>query len=98
MKKNKNSLFNAPQRKGLDYTQRQLDILNDEIPLERIRTTELVMLIRRAAEREDEVNLDIAKDLYEAKVRPNEYEPSLSVDDAKAVLQRLTPWIINWSP
>ena len=32
MRKNDGPLFHSPQRKGLDYTKRQLDILDDKIP------------------------------------------------------------------
>lgn len=97
MRKKDGPLFHSPQRKGLDYTKRQLDILDDKIPLSKITTTELTKLIRRASERGDEISLDIARCLYEAKKHPNNYEPQISLIEAKAILQRLTPWTINWT-
>ena len=98
MKQNRKSVHNAPARKGLDYTPRQLAILNDELPLEEIKTMELVKLMKRALEREDEVNFDIAKSLHEAKTNPNNYRPIISLIEAKMILQRLTPWMIDWTP
>ena len=95
---NRRTCFNTPMRKGLDYTERQMAILNDDVPFEQIRTTELSMLMARATEREDVINYNIAKRLYDAKTNPSIYTPSISVMEAKEILQSLTPWIVDWSP
>lgn len=96
MKQNRKNPFNSPQRKGLDYTQRQLEILNYEIPLAAIRTTELVALLNKARERNDEAAIETVQYLYDAKTNPNDYFPQMSATEAKAILQSLTPWPIDW--
>ena len=86
----------APTRPGLDYTEWQLAILEDEIPIEDIRTTELAALMRKANERKDALNYDIAKGLYDLKLHPCSYMPRYTMEEAKAILQSLTPWKIEW--
>ena len=44
-----------------------------------------------------DVNYEIAKLMYEAKANPNNYKPSMTVGEAKAILQSLTPWEIIWT-
>lgn len=83
-------------RLWLDYTPRQLAILDDEIPLDEIRTTELVAIIKKATARLDGFNLDIANDLLELKKHPSTYFPSMTVEEAKETLQELTPWKLDW--
>ena len=86
----------AKPRTGLDYTARQHAILNDEIPVEEIRTTELSALMKRANERADQMAYDIAEGFYDLKIHPCEYMPHYTMAEAKAVLQSLTPWEIHW--
>ena len=86
----------APICPGLDYTERQLAILEDEVPIENIRTTELVALMKKTRERKDELNYDIAKGLYDLKLHPCEYMPHYTTEEAKSILQSLTPWKIEW--
>ena len=81
---------------GLDYTKRQQDILNDEIPIDKIRTTELASIMKKANERADTIGYDIAKGFYELKMHPCDYMPHYTMGEAKAVLQSLTPWEIHW--
>lgn len=89
-------IFSRHTRQGLDYTERQLAILNDDIPIDRIRTTELAALMKRALERNDDMSYDIAFGFYELKKHPSSYTPNYTLDETKAGLQALTPWPIHW--
>ena len=92
------AIFNSKQRAGLDYTDRQLAILNDEIHIDMIRTTELAAIMKRAKERGDEDYYEIAQGYYLKKKDPISYAPTYSTEEAKNILQSLTPWEINWNP
>lgn len=85
-----------PQRKDLNYTPRQLDILGGDVPLEKIRTTELSVLLHKALAREDEFAAEIAQCLFLQKTDPREYFPQISVEEAREILQRLTPWKLDY--
>ena len=92
------AIFNrAIARVDIDYTERQLRILCNEIPLDEVGTTELVVLQKKAKARMDSYNYEVATLLYEIKKNPHEYRPNLTVDEAKVILQTLTPWKINWT-
>lgn len=80
-----------------DYTPRQMAILNEEIPLEQVRPNELGIIIRKATERGDEEQAETAKNLQWKKQNPRAYSPSCTFEEAKQILQRLTPWDIKWS-
>lgn len=86
----------APGRKGLQYTERQLDILNDEIPLDEVPLHDLTNLMVKAKERGDDGYYIAARQMYEAKKSPTDYRPTLTVEEAKITLQALTPWKITW--
>ena len=91
------AFFNrAPNMFGLDYTKRQNAILNEDIPLDEIRTTELVAIMKKATERADQLSYDIASSLYYWKTHPDVYIPKYTLKEAKAILQKLTPWPILW--
>lgn len=79
-----------------DYTTRQLDILNDDIPLENVRISEIAAIMKKTKARDDILNYDIAVGLYDCKLHPDHYGPPYSFEEAKTNLQSLTPWIINW--
>lgn len=81
---------------GKKYTERQLKILNEEIPIEEIRLTEISIIRRKAESLGDEENIDIARILYEFKTYTKKYQ-FISVEDAKRILQDLTPWEIKWN-
>lgn len=81
---------------GKKFTERQLRILNEEIPIEDVRLTEIAIIMRKAESIGDEENLDIARALYAFKTHKEEYQFDVSVDDAKQTLQELTPWEIDW--
>lgn len=80
----------------LDYTERQLAILNDDIPLENVKTTELAIIMRKAQFHGDIDSYEIAKGFHEAKRNPATYMPPYTKIEAMEVLQSLTPWTINW--
>lgn len=90
--------FKAKPMFGLDYTERQLAILNDEVPIEQIRTTELVAIMKKANERADAFNFDIAQGFYYKKKDPDAFVPGYTIEQSKAILQSLTPWQIDWNP
>ena len=41
-------------------------------------------------------NYEIAKELLNSKQYPNTYSPSYTIEEAKEILQALTPWKIDW--
>ena len=49
------------------------------------------------AQQKNEVDsYEIAIQMYAEKTKPQEYIPQYTIEEAKAILQELTPWIINW--
>ena len=86
----------AENRLDLDYTARQMDILNGDIPFEKIQPQQLKVIMTKAKAREDDWNYDIAKAMYDQKMNPDNYFPKFSVSEAKIILQKLTPWTIDW--
>lgn len=86
----------SKQMFGLDYTDRQRAILNDDIPIDEVRLTELTAIIKKADERADAMNYDIAKGYYDLKLHPCDYMPHYTMGEAKMILQKLTPWEIHW--
>lgn len=89
-------LFRAKNRPGLNYTQRQIDILYENIPSEEVRTTELAAIMKKAAERGDDYNYSLAESMYYYKTHPDAHIPKYTEEEARAVLQSLTPWTIHW--
>ncbi len=87
----------AIARLDIDYTERQLKILCDEVPLDDVATKELAAIKKKAEARMDTYNYEIAALMYEVKKNPYQYKPNLTVDEAKAILQTLTPWKIDWT-
>lgn len=79
-----------------DYTRRQLDILNGDVALEKIRRNELAAIIKKANARCDNFNYEIAQSLLDAMNTPCEYFPDMTVGEARQILQRLTPWELDW--
>ncbi len=57
----------AKAREGLDYTERQLSILCDDVPLSAVSLNELSNIMKKANARCDNYNYEIAKLMYEAK-------------------------------
>ena len=76
---------------GKKFTERQLKILNEEIPIEEVRLTEISIIMRKAESLGDEENLDIARMLYAFKTHKEEYQFNISAEDAKRTIQDLTP-------
>lgn len=87
----------AKPRKGLAYTTRQFSILCDDIPLSQISLTELFNIMKKADERGDSYNYEIAHLMYEAKSNPSSYKPNMTEGEARMILQELTPWKIDWT-
>ena len=79
-----------------ELTARQHKIMTGEISLEAVRLTEIRAIMNKAAYHEDQELLEAATDLYNAKSNPESYQPAYSVDEAKDILQSLTPWAIEW--
>lgn len=90
---------NAPDYNpfGTTYTERQEGILNGTVSLDSIRLTELAVLIRKAANIGDEATRESAELLYCHKKDPDAYFPKYTISEAKEILQRLTPWPIQWN-
>lgn len=82
---------------GSSYTKRQQSILDGLIELDDIRPNELSILFRKAEQMEDAEAYEIAQELYNQKMRPDGYRPKYSKEEAKEILQRLTPWKLDWS-
>ena len=88
----------APRNFGCDYTPRQQAILEGNVSLSDIRINEISTLIKKAAIKEDDFNLEIVLDLLEAKRTPTDYFPKMTVEEALEILQRLTPWDLDYFP
>ena len=78
------------------YSERQLDIIEGYIELDDVRLNELSVLRNKAKYLNDWNTLETVENLYQKKITPDVYFPSYSIEEAKAILQRLTPWPINW--
>jgi len=96
----KGACFNyRPQRLDvLDYTPRQKAILEGDVALSDIRTAELGTIAKKAVAKDDDFNLEIVLDLLEAKRTPTDYFPKMTVEEALEILQRLTPWELDYFP
>lgn len=89
--------FKKPARlKDLDYSSRQKAILEGEVEFSDIRTTELVALAKKATAKQDDFNLDIINDLLEVKRNPTDYFPQMTPEEAMEILQKLTPWELDY--
>lgn len=100
MAKYRSTYFNySPQQLDkVDYTPRQQAILEGNVALSDIRTTELVTIAKKAAAKDDDFNLETALDLLAAKRTPTDYFPKMTVEEALEILQRLTPWELDYYP
>ena len=78
-----------------EYTERQLKILTGEIPLKEVRMNEIAIIMNKARYNNDEGNLATAEYLHLLKQHPDEYKPMMELDEAKRILQELTPWDID---
>ena len=78
------------------YTKRQRAILDGNIPLEKVKTDEITSIIRKAERLGDIETYEIASVLRSKKMNPDSYYPQHTVEEAKTILQDLTPWEIDW--
>lgn len=81
---------------GSTYTKRQMDVLAGIIPLEEVRINDLAILVHKAEQMGDIETYEQAKELYDRKLDPGTYFPTYTIEEAKNILQRLTPWKIDW--
>lgn len=81
---------------GNTFTERQLAIINDKIPLADVRVNELTIILKKSNQIGDFDIYDIALNLYNLKTAPCEYTSPYSVEESKKILQDLTPWKIDW--
>ena len=95
-KKRESVLNKAPNRQNLEYTPKQRAILNGDLSLDEIRTTELAAIVKKALARSDELNFEIANSMRLAKKDPGNYSPKITVEEALSVLQSLTPWELDY--
>jgi hypothetical protein len=79
-----------------DYTPRQQAILEGNVELSNIRSTELAAIVNKATARKDTFNLEIAQDLLTAKQQPTTYVPQMTTEEAHQILQKLTPWELDY--
>lgn len=86
-----------PEYCSSPLTERQKQILDEVIPLEQVRVNQLTTIIKKCECLGDDEALQQAKYLYELKTKPEEtYTPQITYEEAKEILQRLTPWKIDW--
>lgn len=88
--------YSPPRLDKVDYTPRQQAILEGNVALSDIRTTELVTIAKKATAKDDDFNLEIVMDLLEAKRSPTDYFPQMTVEEALEILQDLTPWELDY--
>ena len=83
---------------GHTYTERQRKIVNEELPLPEIRFNEITTIMKKAISLGDVPTYEKAKALRDLKIHENdsEYSFSFSPEEAKAFLESITPWKINW--
>ena len=83
---------------GKTYTERQRRIVNEELPLSEVRINELTIIMNKAVSMGDIPTYETAKMLRNLKIHEDdgEYSLSYSPEEAKAILESLTPWKINW--
>ena len=81
---------------GTTYTERQLKILTGEIDIFSIKANEIKFIIKKAEGIGDCETCKKAKELYELRTHQEEYHIDMSPEEARNILQTLTPWKINW--
>ncbi len=88
--------FDSSVKYEKSYTKRQRDILDSTIPLQDVRGNEIAFIIRKAERLGDIETYEVASALFNKKMNPDGYYPQHTVAEARAILQSLTPWKINW--
>lgn len=82
---------------GTTYTERQMKILNGEIDIFTIKANEIKFIIKKAEGIGDCETCKKAEELYELRTHKEEYRIDMSIEEARDVLQSLTPWEIKWN-
>jgi len=83
---------NSPEYKpqyGSTYTQRQLDIIEERIPLSKVRLNELTLLMRKACVFGDKEIEEVVSIMRKKKTDPNYYEPNMTDEEATRILTEL---------
>ncbi len=88
--------FRSPDRPDLDYTERQFLIISELVPLQEVSKTELTRIIKKARARGDQDICDYVEELLSLKDPPLNTLKMYTIEEAKAILQELTPWTIRW--
>ncbi len=80
---------------GSRFTERQLKIING-IPVENLRTTEITIVMRKAEKLGWPEIAEQVWDLYEDEIMGTDFKFKYTLEEAKEVLQKLTPRKIEW--
>lgn len=80
---------------GARFTERQLKIING-LPVENLRTAEITIVIRKAEKLGWSEIAEQVWDLYEDEIMGAEMKFDCTIEEAKAGLQRLSPYKIEW--
>lgn len=81
---------------GSKFTERQQMILSEQIPLNQFRLNEITIILHKAEELGDEEKIKKAKALQDLKRHEGLYRVKMRPGEARASLQALTPWKIDW--
>ncbi len=88
--------FKSPAKPDLNYTERQLYIISELISLKDVGKNELTAILKKARARGDQDICDYVEELLCIKDCPPDSLPLYPLEEAKRILQRLTPWKILW--
>ena len=77
---------------GKCFTDRQTRILTEEISIEDVPMHEISLILNKARSLGDIDGYEKAKELRERKQLSKEYTPDITVEEARAILDSLTPW------
>lgn len=80
---------------GKHFTERQKNILDGKIPLSKVRVNEISLIKNKAFHIQDIESYEIAESFYLEKIAP-EYTSPYTPEEARTVLEQLTPWEIRW--
>lgn len=77
---------------GRKYTERQIKIIQDEIPLDEVRLNELSIILRKAENIEDEPVIRKIQKLRKRKTYLANFQFTFTEEEAIEILKSLTPW------
>lgn len=87
------SLDDNPDNKyyGQTYTERQLQIINGDLPWEIVPINQISLLMNKAKSFSDWPVYEKVKWMREQKLLQEEYTPDITVEEARDILKKLTP-------